>query len=235
MTTAKTTSAKLASELLPTRDEEPSPARIEAFSDGVFSIIITLLVLDLRVPREALLKGEPLVRALLEQWPVYVAYLLSFLQVGVVWSNHHTMFHHIKRSDHLLLVSNLLLLLFVALLPFTTAVMSEYAQSNPADLKVASFLYSATLCSAGIFFNLIWRHAVRRGLIHPQTDPNRIYALTWHWSLVPVFYAIAFLLAFVNAYLSVGMYVLLLLYFALPGPGFVRWMIGRRARWQRVR
>lgn len=210
--------------------EEPSPARIEAFSDGVFSIIATLLVLDLRVPREAMLRGQPLLTALADQWPLYVAYVASFLQVGVVWSNHHTMFHHIRKSDHVLLVLNLLLLMCIAVLPFTTALLSEFARSNLSDLRMAAFTYSAVLAVAGVFFVLIWRHAGRHGLIQPYTDEYRIYALGLHWAFVPLFYGLAFLLVFVNPYLGMSVYLLLLFYYALPGPIFIRWMTRRRTR-----
>src|SRR2546423_718103 len=96
------------------REATPSPGRLETFSDGVFSVIITLLVLDLRVPRVDALPSGRLGAALLQEWPVYVAFVISFLQVGVVWANHHTMFHYIRRTDHLLLVFNLLLLLSYA-------------------------------------------------------------------------------------------------------------------------
>jgi uncharacterized membrane protein len=210
--------------------EEPSPARIEAFSDGVFSIIATLLVLDLRVPREAMLHGQPLLTALAEQWPIYLAYLASFLQVGVVWANHHTMFHHIRRSDHVLLVLNLLLLMCIAVLPFTTAILSEYARSSLSDLRVAAFTYSAVLGIAGVFFVLIWRHADKHGLIQPHTDKHQIAALGLHWLFVPLFYGAAFLLVFVSPYLGMSVYFLLLFYYALPGPVFIRWMTRRRTR-----
>lgn len=110
--------------------ETPSPARVEAFSDGVFAIIITLLVLDLHVPRRDELDNHSLAAVLLEQWPLYLSYALSFLQVGVVWINHHTMFHYIQRSDHVLLFHNLMLLLCTALVPFTTAIFAEYRPGN---------------------------------------------------------------------------------------------------------
>jgi uncharacterized membrane protein len=210
--------------------DEPSPVRIEAFSDGVFSIIATLLVLDLRIPREAMLRGQPLLTALADQWPIYLAYVISFLQVGVVWANHHTMFHQIKKSDHVLLVLNLLLLMCIAMLPFTTALLSEYARSNLMDLRVAAFTYSALLGVAGIFFVLIWRHADRHGLIHPHTDEHRIAALALHWLFVPLFYGVAFVLVFVIPYVGMSVYLLLLFYYALPGPVFVRWMTRRRTR-----
>jgi uncharacterized membrane protein len=212
-------------------EEEPSPARIEAFSDGVLSIVITLLVLDLRVPRDATLHGQTLAAALLQQWPTYLAYVMSFLQVGVVWANHHMMFHHIRRSDHILLICNLLLLLCTAVLPFTTSLLAEYAYGARADLTLSALLYSGALCCAGLFFNATWTHALHAGLVHPRADPHRIYALRLHWRLVPVFYGIAFLLAFVDPRLSLGIYGLLLFYYALPGPALVRCVTARRISW----
>jgi uncharacterized membrane protein len=205
---------------------------MEAFSDGVFSIIITLLVLDLRVPRLATLHGVSLGAALLDQWPSYLAFVLSFLQVGVVWANHHTMFHYIHRTDHKLLVYNLLLLLGVAMLPFTTAVFSEYIRGNDAQRRLAAQIYSGALMFVGVVFNVIWQHALNAGLVHPRADPHRLYALRRHWLLVPVLYAAAYAFAFVNVYVSVAMYVLLLFYYALPGPIVLRrvtaWQAGKR-------
>jgi len=212
----------------------PSPVRLEAFSDGVFSIIITLLVLDLHVPRADELAGHSLAHALLQQWPLYLSYTLSFLQVGVVWANHHTMFHYIQRSDHVLLFHNLMLLLCTALLPFTTAIFAEYGLASRSDIQIAAFIYSATLGAAGIFFNLLWQHAVGAGLVNPHADPNRLHALSWHWMFVPVFYGLAFVLTFVSPYLSVATYALLLFYYAFPGPSVIRWMTGRRARRMKV-
>lgn len=212
------------------QEEDPSPARVEAFSDGVFSIIITLLVLDLRVPRVDTLHGESLASALLHLWPVYVAYVLSFLQVGVVWTNHHAMFHYIRRTDHLLLVYNLLLLLFAAVLPFTTALLAEYARAGESERRLAALIYSGALCISGLFFTTLWRHALRAGLVNPYADQHRLYALRRHWQLVPVFYGVAFLLAFVNARITIGIYVILLVYYAMPGRIVLRWMTARHAR-----
>jgi uncharacterized membrane protein len=215
---------------LPAPSEMPSPGRMEAFSDGVFSIIITLLVLDLRVPRLVALHGGSLGAALLDQWPAYVAFVLSFLQVGVVWANHHTMFHYIHRTDHKLLVYNLLLLLAVAVLPFTTAVLSEYIRGDEAQARLAAQIYSGALMLVGVTINLIWQHALNARLVHPRADPHRLYALRRHWLLVPVLYAAAFALAFVDVSVSVAMYVVLLFYYALPGPIVLRWVAAGQAR-----
>jgi uncharacterized membrane protein len=225
-----TSSVKVIAETIPRSDEEPSPARIEAFSDSVFAIIITLLVLELHVPREAGLDAHSLGAALIRQWPLYVAYVLSFLQVGVIWSNHHLMFHYIRQSDHVLLVLNLLLLLCTAVLPFTTALLAEYARAGPPERQLTAMLYSGALCAAGVFFSAMWQHALNSHLVSPRADPHRLHALRLHWMLVPLLYGLAFALAFVDSRLSIGIYVLLLFYYALPGPTVVRWKTDQAAR-----
>src|SRR3954451_13659328 len=98
--------------------------RVEAFSDGVFAIVITLLVIELRPPSVG--AGESLARALWHEWPGYVAYVVSFMVIGVMWLNHHRMFDQVQRVDGALLVLNLHLLLWTALIPFPTAVVADY-------------------------------------------------------------------------------------------------------------
>src|ERR1700710_2043054 len=109
--------------------------RLEAFSDGVFAIVITLLILEIKVPKHA--EGD-LGHALAKQWPQYVAYLLSFLIVGIIWLNHHATFNLLARTDHGLQVLNLMLLLPVSVLPWPTAVLAEYTRDGTAgDRRVA--------------------------------------------------------------------------------------------------
>ena len=111
----------------PRRPGEPlrmSPGRLEAFSDGVFAIAITLLVLDIHVPDPS--TTADLAQHSVCQWPSYVAYGVSFLTIGIIWINHHAMLRRIKAIDHEILILNLLLLLCVGLLPFTTALMAAY-------------------------------------------------------------------------------------------------------------
>jgi uncharacterized membrane protein len=215
---------------VPGPDEEPTPGRIEAFSDSVFAIIITLLVLEMHVPRHDALHGVALGEALWHQWPVYIAVILSFLQVGVVWANHHAMFHYIRRTDHRLLVYNLLLLLCAAMLPFTSALLAEYARGTEEEMRLAALIYSGLLGVCGVFFSIVWQHALNAKLVKPHANLHRLRALRLHWMLVPVFYGIAFGLAFVNARVSLVMYVILLVYYALPGPAFLRWMTARNKR-----
>jgi len=182
------------------------------------------------VPREQALGEGSLVSALLHQWPVYLAFVVSFLQVGVVWANHHAMFHYIRRTDHRLLVYNLMLLLCTAVLPFTSALLSEYARAGDAELRIATLLYSGALGAAGVWFSAVWQHALNAGLVNLRADPHRLHALRSHWLLMPLFYAVAFALAFVSARLSLGIYLVLLFYYGLPGPIVVRGLTVRHAR-----
>jgi uncharacterized membrane protein len=201
---------------IPSVDEEPTPARIEAFSDGVFAIIITLLVLDMHVPRENALGDGTLAEALSHQWPVYVAVVFSF--------------HYIRRSDHRLLFYNLMLLLCAAMLPFTSALLAEYARAGKAEMRLAALIYSGVLCLCGTFFSAVWQHALNAKLVKAQANPYRLQALRLHWLLMPVLYGMAFALALVNARLSLVIYVVLLVYYGLPGPALLRWMTARNTR-----
>src|SRR5438270_13814781 len=107
-------------------------SRIEAFSDGVFAIAITLLILDVHVPT---ISQGPLGAALRRQWPTYIAYLISFAFIGIMWVNHHRLFNHIRRSDNGLMFLNLLLLLGVSAVPFPTALLARGQNDISGDLQ----------------------------------------------------------------------------------------------------
>src|SRR5215469_18784871 len=134
-------------------------SRIEAFSDGVFAIAITLLILEIKIPPAT---QAPLRTQLLQQWPSYFAYLLSFLFIGIMWINHHRLFTHIRRSNNGLLFLNLLLLLGVSAVPFPTAVLALHLSGPGA--RTAAVLYSGTYLVIAVFFNLLWRYAVSNDL-----------------------------------------------------------------------
>jgi uncharacterized membrane protein len=122
--------------------------RLEAFSDGVLAIAITLLVIDIRPPEVH--QGDRLAPALWAQWPSYVAYLVSFLTIGVIWLNHHRIFDQVARVDGPLLLLNLNLLLWTALIPFPTAVVAEYLQAGGELAQTAVALYGAVFLLVGI-------------------------------------------------------------------------------------
>ena len=130
--------------------------RLEAFSDGVFAIAITLLVLGIAVPPPGTALGAELLRL----WPSFLTYVVSFLLIGAIWINHHAIFRHIVRVDGTLLVLNLLQLMVFAFLPFPTAVLAE-AFLHGTDKGIAVTLYSGTLAVGGLFVNVVWQYAAR--------------------------------------------------------------------------
>ena len=198
------------------RDEQTETTRLEAFSDGVFAVAITLLVLNLAVPRDARGGLVPHLReALLEQWPVYLAYVLSFLTVLIMWVNHHALFQIIRRTDQAFMLLNGFLLLVVTALPFGTAVLAAYLQ-HP-ERKVAQVLYSGLLLLLTLTSNRMWSYAARdRRLLDPAATQERIQRLTRQYALGPPVQSLAFALAFVSAEASLGLCILLSLFFATP-------------------
>jgi len=139
-----------------------SVGRLEAFSDGVLAIVITLLILDVKVPVDA--EGH-LGRELAAQWPQYAAYLSSFLIVGTIWLNHHAIVSLLTRADHGILIHNLLLLLPVSVLPWPTAVLAEYLRDGTSsDQRVVVLLYGVTSSLMAVTFNLMWHYQLR----HPE-------------------------------------------------------------------
>src|SRR6266850_3656217 len=138
-------------------------ARVEAFSDGIFAIAITLLVLNIRVPSPDLTgHGGTLLPALLRLWPAYLGYLISFFTIGIMWVNHHSMFVLIRRTDRYFLLLSVFFLMWIAFLPFPTAVLAEYL-SEPKGRRVAVALYSATFVLIAVAYNALWWYAVRGG------------------------------------------------------------------------
>lgn len=130
-------------------------ARLETFSDGVFAIAITLLILDVRVPSGTM----SLTHRLGQAWPDYLAYVISFLIIGIMWANHHGIFRLIDRTSHGLVVANLLLLMCVAFIPFGTRVLSENLRSHVADRRTAAIFYNGTFTVTAVFYLLLWRTA----------------------------------------------------------------------------
>ena len=186
-------------------------ARVEAFSDGVFAIAATLLVLELHVPDVA--RGR-LWHGLLDEWPQFAAYLSSFFIIGIMWVNHHSMFQQIRRSNRSLLFLNLLLLLWTALLPFPTALISRRLGEGGLDAKVAEAVYAANLTLAAIAFSLIWTYAVhRRRLIDHDMTPEQERSSILRFSVGTFVYAATIGIAFISPELALALQFLLALYY----------------------
>ena len=193
--------------------------RIEAFSDGVFAIAITLLVIEIGVPH---LEHEPaattLFGPLVEQWPSYLGYVISFLQIGVIWANHHNRFRFIVRSDHVLLFLNILFLMCVAFIPFPTALLADYLQG--AERATAGAVYAGTLAVTAIFFTILWLYAAANyRLVDRSLDRSLLRTMTRRYIFGMIAYLVAFALAFVNVTASLVLIVVLALLFVLPEPG----------------
>ena len=190
-------------------------SRVEAFSDGMFAIAITLLILEIKVPDPA---QGPLAAALLRQWPSYLAFFLSFAYIGVMWMNHHRMFTHIRHSNDTLLVLNLLLLLGVTAVPFPTAVLAS--RLGTSDQRWAAILYNAVFVVIAIFFNVLWRYAISRHLLY-KSMATSAGMISRQYAVGPLLYFVCLVLAFVDVRVSVGVNVAMAVFFALP-PDLVR-------------
>ncbi len=188
--------------------------RIEAFSDGVFAVAITLLVLDIKVP-PASPATVPLDILLARQWPSYLAFATSFATILIMWVNHHRVFTHIYRSSDALLFLNGLLLFGVTIVPFSTALVSEHL-GHPGQ-HTAAIVYNGVYIFNAIFFNLLWRSASRNErLLRQDVDRHAAQSITssFRWG-VPA-YCAALALAFVNLTASLILNFMMAMFFALP-------------------
>lgn len=192
--------------------EANDTARLEAFSDGVFAIAITLLVLEIRLPTGR----ASLAYELANLWPSYIAYVLSFVTIGIMWANHHAIFRLISRATHVLIVANLLLLLMVAFLPFPTKVLAEHLRHTGPDQRTAALFYSGTFILIAIAFQVLWQTAGRGyRLIAPglKSAADEI-TKSYRWG-VPA-YSLSTLLALVSVPASVAFVGAMALYWLVP-------------------
>jgi uncharacterized membrane protein len=210
-----------------------SVGRLEAFSDGVLAIVITLLILDVKVPAGA--TGH-LGGALAHQWPQYAAYLLSFSIVGIIWLNHHATVQLLARTDHPLQVLNLLLLLPVSVLPWPTAVLAEYVHEGTAgDQRIAVVLYGVTSTLMAVAFNVLWRYILRHPeLQRPDVDRHAVAVRNRRYNLGLAVYPAATLLGLLNVTLFIALMLALAVMYLLPTPDVRGERPTRRERTPRV-
>jgi TMEM175 potassium channel family protein len=190
-------------------------ARLEAFSDGVFAIAITLLVLDLAVPATQH-SAQHLLNAIVDQWPGYLGYIVSFSTVGAIWLGHNAITDYLDRADVTLLRLNLLLLLFVSFLPFPTRLLSEYVTSDRAE-QVAVTFYGLTLLIAGALLSLFWRYALRARLVRPDAKDEEITLLTHRLTPGLAGYGLLIIIGLFVPVVAVIGYFLIALFFLIPG------------------
>ena len=190
--------------------------RIEAFSDGVFAIAITLLVLEIRIPSAELGHASGLGRALFHLWPSYIGYVISFVTIGIMWANHHAIFSIVRRSDRYFMLINVAFLMGISFIPFPTAVLAEYL-SEPEGRRTAVAFYCATMVVIALLFNALWRYAVSgERLLGPNADRVAMRTISRRYAVGPVAYAVSFALAFVNVWASLALHAALAILFLLP-------------------
>src|SRR5262245_37274393 len=158
--------------------------RLVTFSDSVFAITVTLLVLEIRPPTAA---GN-LLHALVELWPSYLAYVVTFLFIGQVWVNHHVMFDHIRTANRAVLLLNTLVLMSVAFLPFATSVLAGALRSGRGE-QTADVFYGIAFDLTALTFNAVWQYARRRRLLCDALDAAGATAISWRFQLALVWLA----------------------------------------------
>jgi uncharacterized membrane protein len=201
------------------RGDASETQRVDALSDGVFAIAMTLLGAELTITPT---HTGSLAAALLAAWPSYVSFLMSFITIAIIWVNHHRLFMNIRKVDHTLMMYNGLLLMVTTVLPFVTRVLAEH-MTEENERRTATLLYGGILCGLASIFNLLWRHAaLGTRLLDHAIEPRLIARINRQYGFGPVFYAVSCGLALVNPWVSLGADFLIAIFFALPV-----WSLGR--------
>jgi len=190
---------------------ERNPARIVSFSDAVFAITVTLLVLEIRPPADYM----SLLHGLVALWPSYLAYALTFLFIGQVWANHHVMFDHIRAADRAVLLLNTLLLMIVAFLPFTTSVLAGALRSGHS-LRTAAVFYGIAFDATALTFNTVWRYARRHRLLSETLDPADATAIGRRFQLALAWLTTGVLLGLLIPVLGVTVIAAFNVFYWLP-------------------
>ena len=186
--------------------------RLEAFSDGVFAVAITLLILEINVP-----EGEHLWHDLKEEWPSFASFFVSFWVIGIIWVNHHGLLDHIKRTDRPVLYLNLLVLMTVVFIPFSTALMADHLKSG-ADEKVAALVYALAFLAMGIAFNLFWTYIVKhRRELGVEIPDEEVRRMSVGFMIGSPIYLVAVIMAFISPAVVLIIIPAVAVYYMLAG------------------
>jgi uncharacterized membrane protein len=194
---------------------ETQTARLETFSDGVFAIAATLLILEVRLPGHGSVSHD-----LVHAWPSYVAYAISFLTIGIIWVNHHTVMAQIGRVDRTFLFINVVFLMVVAFSPFPTRVVAEHLRDGS---KSAAFAYGLTFTLMAAFYGLMWFYAaIGRRLIAEDADQRVVSGISRSFAPGSVIYGAATLSSLLSAYVAVALYAAIALFYVVESSIFGR-------------
>jgi uncharacterized membrane protein len=198
--------------------------RIEALADGVFAVAMTLLVFNVQFPAIRIWHITSIwdvLRAIFVtngQGPILIAYLMSFVLLGVYWVSHHAQFQYIRRTDRSLLWINIFFFMLITFIPFTTHLLGVYGWSNNVISQAVVILYGIHLALIGGFVYLNWWYATHKCcLVNKNLDQHVIQSATRRILIGPSLCLIALLLSFFNARLSVICFLLIPLFYMLPG------------------
>jgi uncharacterized membrane protein len=190
--------------------------RVEAFSDGVFAIALLILAVGVDQARAS----GSLSHQLLHLWPAYIAYIVSFVTVGIMWINHHDLFRHFAGADRILLLLNTLLLMSISFTPFSTRVVAEFAHTD-SDRRAAALLYGINFTVTAILFFALWMYGSRR-LLRPDADRREVTGITRSYLPGAPLYATATLIAFASPIASLIMFAAIALFYAISSAVFGR-------------
>jgi TMEM175 potassium channel family protein len=189
-----------------------SRGRLEAFSDGVFAVAITVLALDLAVAGPG---HGSLAHQLANRWPSFAAYAISFTTIGIIWVNHHGVFKTFAAIDRVLVFLNLLLLFFVVLIPFATTTVAAYLRGGGSDAHLAAAIYALVYeCMSLAFFGVFW-YPIRRGLLEHPLPPGAERVAALRFCMGSVGYLVAVAVAFVSPIGALALTGLLAVYYIL--------------------
>jgi uncharacterized membrane protein len=194
---------------------EKETSRVEAFSDGVFAIALTLLILGIRVPDlNNPVTSENLSASLIRLWPSYFAFILSFVAVLIMWINHHGFFKQLKKINTLFLFANGFLLLMVTFINFPTAVLAKYV--NTPALNIASAFYCGTMVLISVSYNFLWFSAAyKRRLVKDEiNDAQIIYIRNAYW-LGFLIYLLAFIISFFRPFAGLSICISLWIFWTI--------------------
>ena len=198
-------------------DATKETGRLEAFSDGVFGIALTLLVLELKVPHPDAEAGArtsgALWSSLGQEWPSYFAYTTSFISILIMWVHHHTVFKLVQKTDSLLLFANGFLLLVVTIVPFPTAVLADYLMTPAAP--AACMFYAGTFVVISSAYCLLLLAAFREKLLAPHASTAKVTQLRRSYRLGPPLYLVALVAAAFNVWLCIGICTCLWVFWAI--------------------
>ncbi len=194
-----------------TKDSSPKISRVESFTDGVFSIAITLLVLDIHVPH--IKEGEKLLPFLFADWATFLAFLIGFFTILVCWINHHYMFESIIRCDGGLLLCNGFKLLVVSFTPFATALLSKYIGTSQQQTAVNIYTFNFFLMGTAMYF--IWYYAIRNGLTKTN-DPALLKAVSRLYIFAPIISGTIFILSFFSITICLILFGIMFLIYVIP-------------------